>query len=498
MSQSIIIIGGGIAGLATGCYARMNGYEARIFEMRDKPGGLCTAWKRGDYTIDGCLHWLVGSAPGNDFYNYWRELGMIQGQTIINMDQFFRYEAADGRVFTMYSNADRLEQHMLELAPEDATPIREFCQAVRRFSRFNMLPGKPSEISSVFDKIKMFVKILPFLGIFRRWSKLTVADISSKFKSPLLREALKLWGDQFAGLGLLVTLGWLHHKVAGYVIGGSMPLARAVEKRFLDLGGNIIYKSRVEKILVENDRAVGVRLENGEEHRADIVISAADGRTTIFDFLGGKYIDDTIRGYYEKLAIFSPLIYVGLGVNRKFDDLPRLASLDYIVLDKPARIADRDYDRVPVRVNNFDPTMAPEGKTVLIIMLDTDYDYWKTLRQDMPRYKEEKEKTAQTLIGVLDRRFPGLAEQVEMTDVSTPVTFERYTGNWKGSFEGWLVTPKTLMLNMKKTLPGLGNFYMVGQWVSPGGGLPCGPMTGRYVLQLVCHQDKKRFVTTVP
>ncbi|MCK4323768.1 MAG: NAD(P)/FAD-dependent oxidoreductase, partial [Armatimonadetes bacterium] len=56
MDKSIIIIGAGIAGLSAGCYARMNGYRTTIFEMHDKPGGLCTSWKRRGYTIDGCLH----------------------------------------------------------------------------------------------------------------------------------------------------------------------------------------------------------------------------------------------------------------------------------------------------------------------------------------------------------------------------------------------------------------------------------------------------------
>ncbi|HUU64217.1 MAG TPA: NAD(P)-binding protein [Dehalococcoidia bacterium] len=60
MEKSIIIIGAGIAGMAAGCYGQMNGYRSRIFEMHDKLGGLCTAWERKGYTIDGCLHWLVG------------------------------------------------------------------------------------------------------------------------------------------------------------------------------------------------------------------------------------------------------------------------------------------------------------------------------------------------------------------------------------------------------------------------------------------------------
>lgn len=70
----------------------------------------------------------------------------------------------------------------------------------------------------------------------------------------------------------------------------------------------------------------------------------------------------------------------------------------------------------------------------------------------------------------IDQRFPGLAVQVEMRDVATPMTWERFTGNWRGSYQGWLNTTKTFGMRMSK--PGLENLYMAGQWVEPGGGLP--------------------------
>jgi len=104
-----------------------------------------------------------------------------------------------------------------------------------------------------------------------------------------------------------------------------------------------------------------------------------------------------------------------------------------------------------------------------------------------------------TIVEVLDQRLPGISGQVEMVDVATPLTFERYTGNWKGSFEGWLITPQnssTLISPMRQTLPGLQNFYMCGQWVQPGGGLPTGVMTGRKLVQALCKEDGKKFEAT--
>ena len=96
----------------------------------------------------------------------------------------------------------------------------------------------------------------------------------------------------------------------------------------------------------------------------------------------------------------------------------------------------------------------------------------------------------------LDRRFPGLKDEVEMVDVATPATTVRYTGNWRASFEGWMPTPGYLMKGLPRRLPGLDDFYMVGQWVQPGGGLPTGVMTAREVLQLVCKRDGVKFQTT--
>ena len=102
------------------------------------------------------------------------------------------------------------------------------------------------------------------------------------------------------------------------------------------------------------------------------------------------------------------------------------------------------------------------------------------------------------MIAQLDRRYPGLADQVEMVDVATPTTFERYTGNWQGNHQGWLPTTEYFNLRMSETLPGLESFFMAGQWVEPGGGLPMAVMSGRNVTQIICQQDKRPFVTTVP
>ncbi|MEJ2738770.1 MAG: NAD(P)-binding protein, partial [Dehalococcoidia bacterium] len=237
MGKSIIVIGGGIAGLATGCYAQMNGYDTQIFEMHNRPGGLCTAWERKGYTIDGCLHWLVGSSPGSGLYHFWEELGMIQDKQVVNMEQFFRIEGKDGEVFTIYTDIDRLEQHMKELAPEDTDFIMKFTGVIRRFINFDMPSDKARELMNVLDGIKMFFRIIPYMGVFRKWGRMTVGEFANQFKNPFMREAWQIFFyPDMSAMGLIFTLAWLHAKSAGYVIGGSMELSRGIEKRYQDLG----------------------------------------------------------------------------------------------------------------------------------------------------------------------------------------------------------------------------------------------------------------------
>lgn len=241
-----------------------------------------------------------------------------------------------------------------------------------------------------------------------------------------------------------------------------------------------------------------MRLDNGTEYRGDIVISAADGHTTIFGLLGGKYLNRKIRGYYEELPLFHPIIHVALGVARTFDEVPALVTGWNFPLREPITIANQSLERLTLHVYNFDPTLAPKGRTLITILIPTDYDYWKDLAQDREQYQAAKESIAELVIGAIEQRFPGIGRQVEMRDVATPVTFERYTGNWRASFEGWEASTKTFGLRMSKRLPGLNNFYMVGQWVEPGGGLPPAVMSARHLMQVICRQNRRPFVTSMP
>jgi phytoene dehydrogenase-like protein len=469
--------------------------------MHNKPGGLCTSWKRDGFTIDGCIHWLVGSAPGSAMHDFWKEVGIAQGREFVYSDEYMRFEGPGGRKIVFYCDVDRLEKELLDFSPQDKKPLLEFIDGVRFVLNFDQPSADAPFLKKVGNSARLIFTFLTNGKKFKVWGKTTPREFTARLSDPMLKDAFnELWLPDFSMLFMLFTFSYLHKKNAGYPIGGSMPMSRALEARYTSLGGVINYNNKVEKILTENDRATGIKLSDGSEFHASRVVSAADGYSTIYKMLDDKYADEKTHEPYEKWQKFPSLIFAGFGVNRSFDDEPKTISGFSYQLEKPAVIADKTVGRLSVHIYNQDKSLAPSGKTVMTVMLASDYSYWKKLSENKDVYDRKKEEVGRALIDLLEQRFPGISSQIEMMNIATPTTFERYTGNWDGSFEGWLITPlnaSVMMKPMLQTLPGLDNFYMCGQWVEPGGGLPTGVMSGRRLLKAICKEDGRKFRTTI-
>jgi phytoene dehydrogenase-like protein len=494
--KSIAIIGAGIAGLSAGCYAQMNGYQAQIYEMHVKPGGLCTAWQRRGYLFDGCIHHLGGSGPRSPLYQLWDELGVFDRHEMIFHDNLVRVELPDGQGLTLYTDIDRLEAYLKDLSPADGPVIDEYIRAARVFLPIDLL-GIP------FAGLWGMVKLLPKMPALSKWGKITLEQFAERFQHPLLRKAFPTLQYDFPGVPVLIHLNFLancHNHTLGWPSGGALAFARGLATHLKELGGQIHYRAEVDRILVEagadgGDRAVGVRLADGSEHEAGVVISAADGQRTIYHMLEGKYVDDRIQAYYDAAPDGNEMNFaVALGVDRDMTGEPHALTL---FLEEPVEILGRPHDRLDVEVFNFDPALAPEGKTPLKVLLKATYSYWKALYADRERYDAEKQAIAETVIAQLDQRWPGLAGQVEAIDVSTPVTIERYTGNYHG-LQAWGVPGAGMSQMLKgftRTLPGLARFHMAGQWAEAMIGISTAAVSGRNAIRRVCREDGQRFVT---
>lgn len=497
--KSIIIIGAGIAGLATGCYAQLNGYDSVIYEHHSKPGGLATAWKRKQYLIDGGIHFLIAHKPGNQISDVYREIGTNRPQSTVDMKTYLKFVDADGTDLIAFTDdLKKLEQDLIQLSPEDEEEIRSLIKEVDWMKDSPMLTDlgmsvDPPEIKGRLGSIKELWSMRSFMKYFTGKFSKSCKEYVKRFKSPQLQEiVVNLFSPDGPIWFVIMILACVAGGYLGLLTKGCPGFIDPIVERYESLGGKINYRSTVKQIIVEKDTAVGILLEDGSEHRADIVVSAADGYDTIYKLLDGKYVSEKLEKIYREWKSFDPTIMVSFGVRREFTSE---ASMTVFMLSEPLVYGERQTKLLPLRVFNYSDEFAPAGSSVIQIMLETEWEYWHDLQKNRDEYEKEKDRIAKMILERLEGYYPGISGQIDVIDVATPHTTWRYTLNHKGSPMGWLMTKESLMTQISRTLPGLGNFYMAGQWVLPGGGVPSCVFTGRNVIQILCKREGKKFRT---
>ena len=195
----VVIIGGGVAGLSAGIYARLNGLDAGIYEMGRTAGGNLCGWERGGFTIDNCIHWLTGTNRATDTYKMWEELGALGDVEIIKNDTLYSYEYGGERL-SLSRDPDKLRDDMLALSPADGREIRRFVRAV------DTVRGLCGTAGAGFDRGLAHGAAFARLPSLARYYNMTAGDLARRFRHPLISRFLAgLLTERFGALGLLVV-----------------------------------------------------------------------------------------------------------------------------------------------------------------------------------------------------------------------------------------------------------------------------------------------------
>jgi phytoene dehydrogenase-like protein len=497
MSKSVIIVGAGISGLSAGCYAQMNGFKTTVFESNKIPGGLCTAWERKGYKFDTSMHMLTGSSTGS-FNKIWRELGVVKNFRFFYHDLAMQIEGLNNKL-TIVADKKTMENEMLAISPQDGLMIKEFIDLIFGYDLMDTASLKPFELQNSFDRLKTLPYVLPLIPNFLKYKSKTIQDFARQFKNPFLREAVRFFIDApgwpMPKFPLTLMSGFMKSSVmeAGTPEGGSQKVVLHIANLYEKLGGVIKCENRIANLIIENETVKGVLLEDGTEKRADYVIWAGDGHNLIFDILGGKYIDESIRNMYFRWKPVRPLIQVMIGVNHDLSDEPRRIIFKP---DEPVVIAGEEHNWLTILHHCYDKTLAPEGKSIVEVWYDTDFEYWNVLSKHREEYEAEKTRIANYTLAQLEKRWLGFTAQVEVVDIPTPATYFNYTGNWKGSPDGWYITADNWKDNHPaRNLPGLDRLYLAGHWTAPFTGTVIAALSGRQITQLICKKEGKRFKT---
>lgn len=472
----LLIIGGGLAGLSTGCYARASGLRTTIVEHNLELGGVCTAWRRGLYTIDGCIHWLTGG-PFDRFYE---ELGVLPGVERRVLDEWLTYQDLQTATTIRFTrDLEGLRQDLIAMAPGDRAEIERVIAGARELGDLAP-PVQPRELAGVREQLAQLWELRHHAGTMLHFRKPLGVWAEQHLTSPALRRMFTvIMPPEVPAMFLCTVLGYLARGHLSRPVGGSGRFRDALIDRYKALGGEVRASATVDEIVVDRGRATGVRLDDGTLLEADVVVSTSSLPETALRLLGGRYAAAEVRTRAETWRMLGPVVLASFGVAKPLRELPPLWMVDGV---EPFDLGGAVNDSLYLRVSNDEPAFAPPGHAVVQALMSTSYDWWATRGE---RYAAEKEYVADTALAQLERIVPGLRAAVQVTDISTPLTFWKRARSWRGAFEGWMPRDASFA-SVAKTLGDLQGLYLAGQWVEPGGGVPTAVASGRQAAQLAC------------
>lgn len=494
--KKVIIVGGGVAGLSTAVYLQKNGYDTLVLEKNGVAGGACIGWERKGCYIDGCIHWLVGVKPNTPTHRLWTEVGALSPEVeIFEQKDFYTLDFGEDKKFTVWSDLDKLQAELTKFSPQDEKQIKKFCKLIKRFQKIDAPVEKPVDLMNIFDLCKIGFTMAGAYYYVNKTSKISCSEYAKKFKNPYIRKWLEEhMSADYNLMSFLYMLAHITSKDGGIPVGGSLALVERMKDKYLSLGGQLRCGVEVERIRVENDIAVGVTLKNGETIDSDWVVSAAPTVHTLKQLLGDKYSLKKMEYRLKDRASYPIYTYTTavFKVNADMKDAPLSHK---IYTGEPISLNEKHY-AVTYRNYSYDKIMKrPNESSVIQATLggnDDMYFWWKN-KKDKGEYKAEKQRVAQELLALYIKSYPHLAGKVEIIDVITPLTYQRYLNGRHGSFQGFVQTSKGKALMQKGEIKGLKGFILSGQWLLRSGGLPTAVITGRFAAQRICKKDKIPF-----
>lgn len=496
--KKIIIIGAGVSGLSSGIFGQKNGYITEIYEKNPVAGGLCRCWKRQDFLIDGCIHWLTGTKQGSPIRKLWDELEAFNDEQLIYNDNFGTFEYA-GKTITFWSDLNKLEQEFLEISPEDCKLIHKTIKYIKLFQNMHLPIEVPLSLMNLSDLLKVAKDMRKCLFQYIKCNKIMTSDFANKFKSSALREAIKHILPNDTNLySTLYAFGSVASGNGAVLKNGSDTLINNLVHSYHNHGGVIHYNSDVDHIIIKENKAIGIHLKNGQNIYADYIISANDPFNTIslletpYKFtLFSKHIDDEI-----KYPIPS-CILIHYAIEKESLDSLNL-TFSYEFNTQPFFVGNRYLNTIRLRNYSYDNSFIKDGKTVVQVMLpqlDSDYDFWNNITNKKD-YNSEKEKIANIVKKSLENKFPNLKGKIEILDVCTHKTFERYTRSYHGSFQPFMLTSKGKMLNHNGKIGNINSLYLASQWAITPGGIPIAMLSGKFSIQRILRSENIAFRIT--
>ncbi|MBD3240186.1 MAG: FAD-dependent oxidoreductase [Chitinivibrionales bacterium] len=497
MAQDIVIIGGGLGGLAAGVRLAQAGRGVVLYERQPRTGGYATDFTRNGYTFDPALHAVPEGGPGGCFNELTGRLGIDDDVSFVKVPHAFQTVLGEER-YTAPNDPDAGFEWLASLSPQDRDGLLRLRRDIERYA-----PLYDGLVEGRLSPWQIATRFVPRLPLFLHHTDLGVDRYLSRLvRSPLVKALLfqpaVFYGypmREFSTVNYIVMLSML--KLGGlYTIrGGGRALSDALRRRLVALGGDVRCGVAVEKVLVRGGRAVGVRLAGGAEREASAVIANVNTRALVHELVGDEHFP---RGYVRALdTLGNSLSVVQLHVGLE-------CPLEQVGIDRylTTVFPDSDIDGCMVRQRQSrflegcsitapgvaDPrAVGPRGPTLSVVGA-VDPAQWLSLSPD--EYREAKEECTEKTLALLEGVYPGVRSHCVTVDLATPHTFHRYTGNPDGAIMGFashIGAHRPLLKISRMPIRGL---HLASAWTLRFGGMMQAMRAGVAAAEKVLNQGR--------
>lgn len=494
MAKRIVIIGGGVAGLTAGVFAKRAGFDSVIYEKNPVAGGECTGWDQDGYHIDNCIHWLMGVSGETALNRIWKTTGAIDNVEIIHNDNMYTSEL-QGQSITLWQDIDRTERELMALSPEDSEEIKKLMALCRLGKKVEIPAEKPMDFYSFFDMLKLTASMKDTMRIFKACANMDTQDMMDRFKHPLIRCMISDFctKDSLAS-SFPMAYGNFVGGDGGVPKGGSRAMALRMQERFVSLGGEMHTGVSAEKLILENGKAVALQLASGELVQGDYFVCSCDPDFTFSKLLPGGYIDPLLAEIYANPADYP--VYGMLQAAYAVDCPLDVMQGEHIIDCSDIREFPWLGERLTVKTYGYEPGFAPEGKQIVQFLWGLDqsaFAYWEELYKDKTAYKAKKEALCALAQKKIEERFPEYAGKMRLLDAWTPMTYRRWCNAYKGYNQAYTITKRSRKnAYLSPSIKGLDNVFLSGQWLAAPGGLPGAAIQGKFSIQRICKIEKMR------
>ncbi|MGD1008718.1 MAG: NAD(P)/FAD-dependent oxidoreductase [Candidatus Aminicenantales bacterium] len=481
-----VIIGAGLGGLSCGAAFARQGFRPLVIEKHIKPGGYATTFHRpGGFVFDASLHSTTVSAR-NGVFDLIPGFPEIRGIEFVPHHTLYRAIYPDYDIRVPDRNLPAYIADLVGKFPDEKAGIEGL------FDDMKGLSGDTGRLSAAGGRPDMtrFVQDYPYLA--KTMGKPWGAMVDARLKNPKLKAIVSALCGYF-GLPpstlspfyyALPTIGYLENG-GFYPVGKSQKISDSFAVFIEAHGGKVMLKTRVDKILVRNGAAVGVRTDDGREFIGKAIVSNANAPDTFKKFLDEPDLVKATLARMEKLSISLSSFQVFLGLKK--DLVRELGIKDTEIFYNTGYDVEEDY-RATVRGDFTNPGFgatlydnlykgySPEGKNTLSIMTLQGFEHWEKYEADYlagkkDAYNAEKLRMADILIDQAEKvLLPGLRKAIEVRDAATPLTNLRYTANPRGAIYGWDQTLDDAGPSRFPQRTPVKNLYLAGAWTFPGGG----------------------------